>query len=396
MYKKTLDDRSVNTLKGMLLFAFLLIAFSAAVFYLHFKQSVSGLYYLPDFESDMSVYVRLMDGTTEGGCSYPLLLKVGAFFLLFLNNYTAMAATTTLLHMLALVAEYYYVRKAIVSEDRSLRSEVTAAVLTAALFLVSMLFDPRKMMYPIYLGVGTPNAFHNPTTIAAKPFAIAVFFIFCGMLRDNGGKTEPKDAVALALMLFLCDMAKPSYPLLFLSAAGLTEAFRLIKYRFRNYKEALVLLLCVLPTLLYMLYQSTVEFGEDAGTICFGVGTVWKAYQKNIPLAILKNSAFPIAVLAFNFKELKNSFSYRFAWFQYAVGFAEYFFLYESGIRKYDGNLEWGYEYAMFFLFTVSAIILIKSGNSKKKKTVQWIVFALHLVCGLLYFRKLLLGGTFG
>lgn len=392
----SLPENRKETAKGMLLFAGLLLIFSAALFYLYFKQCIAVIYCLPKWGSDMVACLPGMAGEDSGVTySYPLLFAVGRFFNLFLPDYAAMAAATTLLHALAIVTAYYFIRKAVISENSSLKKELSAAAVTVALFLVTMLFDPRKIMSAVYIGSESPNVFHNATSVAAKPFAVAVFFIYCNMLRERENGIKLWEALALAGTLFLCDMAKPSYPLVFLSAAGLAEAYRLIKYKFKNIKEAAILLLCVLPTVLYMLYQNSIEFGEEAGKICFGFGTVWKAYSENIPLALLKGIAFPIAVLAFNYKELKNSFLYRFSWFQYAVGFAEYYFLYEDGTRMYHGNFGWGYQYGMFFLFMTSAITLLNSKDSKWKKLIQWIVFAMHLVCGLLYFRKLLLGGKY-
>ena len=399
MNTKKLNEKNRNAVIGTAFFVFLLLVFCAAFFYLHLKQCVSGKFSLDLWESDMDAYMLEASGEDSGFVfAYPLLFKLGAFFELFLNDYTAMAAATTLLHALAMLTAYYCMRKAVLRGEESLGREITVSAVTAALFMVSMVFDPRRMMYPLLLGVGSPNTYHNATSIAASPFAIAVFFLYCDMLRNDGGRIERRKAIALAVLLFLCCMAKPSYPLVFLAAAGLTEAFRLIKYKFRNIKEAVTLLLCVLPAMLYMLYQKSVMFGGEAGGIGFGYAEVWKAYkqfQKSVPLSLLKVTVFPLTVLAFNFRKLKDSFLYRFSWFQFAVSAFSYFFLYESGIRKQNGNFMWGYDYGQFLLFAASGVILLKSDDEKWKKGVQWAAFALHLLCGILYFGKVLLGSTY-
>ena len=396
MKTKILHAENGNALKGKLFFTLLWLLFSAALCRLYLHQSTSAMYDIPLWESDMKPYILEMLGIEDGiFLPYPVLFKLGALFHLFLSETAAMAAAVTVLHALAILTAYYFIRKAVLSENSSLLRELAAAALTVALFLVSMLFDPRKMMYPIYVGVETPNPFHNATSVAAKPFALATFFTFCALMERKDGPIEIKEAVAFALSLLLCVMAKPSYPLVFLTAAGLTEAVRLIRYRFKNYKEALTLLLCVLPSLLVMLYQNSAMQVAGSGGLGFGLGTVWKHYSDNIPLAVLKVTAFPLAVLIFNFRKLRENFAYRFAWFQFLAGFAENYFLYEKGERMLDGNFGWGYQYGIFFLFIESAIVLMNSDNIKMKKAVQWLVFGAHLLCGILYFRKVFLGGVY-
>ncbi len=396
MKTKILNTENKNALKGTLFFTLLWLLFSAALCSLYLHQSVSAMYDIPLWESDMKAYILEMLGKESGYCfPYPVLFKLGALFHLFLSETAAMAAAVTVLHALAILTAYYFIRKAVLSENSSLLRELTAAALTVALFLVSMLFDPRKSMYPIYVGVETPNPFHNATSVAAKPFALAAFFTFCALMERKDGPIEIREAVVFALSCLLCVMAKPSYPLVFLAAAGLTEAARLIRYRFRNYKEALTLLLCVLPSLLFMLYQNSAMQAFGSEGLGFGPGVAWKVYSDNIPLAVLKVTAFPLTVLAFNFKKLRDNFAYRFTWFQFIVGFAEYYFLYEKGERMLHGNFGWGYQYGIFFLFIESAIVLMNSDNSKGKKAVQWLVFGAHLLCGILYFRKISLGGVY-
>ena len=77
MNTKRLNGKNRNMLVGMALFAVLLLAFSAAVFYLYFKQSVSAVFYMPEWESDIGAYIQNMKELEDGKVfSYPILFIV--------------------------------------------------------------------------------------------------------------------------------------------------------------------------------------------------------------------------------------------------------------------------------------------------------------------------------
>ena len=142
-----------------------------------------------------------------------------------------------------------------------------------------------------------------------------------------------------------------------------------------------------------MLYQKAVMIDTDGG-IGFGFGVIWKYHHSNIPVFVARGILFPIAVLCFNYKKLGQSLIYRFAWLQYALGFCEAYFFYEKGFRMADGNFLWGYHYGTLFLFIVSVIILVQSDGKKSVKITQWAFYGAHLLCGILCFAKIFLGGS--
>ena len=307
-----------------------------------------------------------------------------------------MALAETLLQTFALAVTYYYIRKNLANENDSLAYEASLVLLTVSLFFVSMLFNPFNMDDVfLYVGPGTPNPLHNATYVAARGFAVITFFSFCALLEKENGEIKLKDALVFSASLLLCNAAKPSYPLVFLSAGGLYEFYRLVKSKFKNIKEAVILLLCVMPTLIYMIYQKSAVFDKTGG-IGFCLGDVWRYYQNNILLGIVKGIAFPIVVLCFNYKKLAGSTVYRFAWIQFALSFCEAYFLYEKGYRMVHFNFSWGYYYGMMFLFLVSVIVLVQSDGKKSAKITQWAFYGAHLLCGILYFAKVFTGGSWG
>ncbi len=260
-------------------------------------------------------------------------------------------------------------------------------------------------------------------------------------------KANPADYVLFSLFLFLATMTKPSFTLVLVSTAGLLMLYRLIRCGFRNFLPAVQLGLCFVPTFGALLYQYKGVFvpgeGQEGG-IGFCLGDVWADYCDNIPLGIGLAIGFPLLVLVFNRKQCGKNTLFRFSWQMYLVSLAEAFFLYEKGFRKVDFNFSWGYMYGIFFCHLGALVVLLgqtgkllegKScalgetpackekadgkrrlpgktkfpgpdavpGNGKASTrgadsiwiSLQWLAYLAHLLCGLLYFKDLLLGGTY-
>ena len=106
-----------------------------------------------------------------------------------------------------------------------------------------------------------------------------------------------------------------------------------------------------------------------------------------------------------------------FSWQLYLVAFLEAFFMYEKGFRKFDFNFSWGYMYGIFFVhFAALAVLLQKTlgwwggsateaddGQIPPAETtgqvvllcLQWLAFGAHLICGLVYFKSILMGAMY-
>lgn len=117
-----------------------------------------------------------------------------------------------------------------------------------------------------YLPLGSLNVWHNPTYIFMRPFAIAALYLFVRYYKDCFGSAELRDGgrdgaaarhgAAFAVVLLLSVLAKPNFALFFLLAAGLLVAVSVMKSIGRGgIRGGLRMLLCVLPSLLLMLWQ---------------------------------------------------------------------------------------------------------------------------------------------
>lgn len=259
-----------------------------------------------------------------------------------------------------------------------------------------------------YMGVFSPNPFHNATYLAARPFAIVAVFIFAELLEQYEQRLHLKKAGFFALMLLIATMTKPSFTIVFCGAAGLIMLYRLIHGGFKNLRNTLLLGCMFLPTFVDLLYQfggvfmGTDSKGQEAG-IGFALFKVWREYCSNYPVAIILVIFFPLAVLSFQHRKILTNTLYRLGWQMYGMSLAMFILLYEKGFRAVDANFSWGYMIGAFFLVMSSVLVLLeetakwqtKGRKGRLALLTQWGAFGLHIACGLCYFGIILMGGSY-
>lgn len=414
MFKEK-QDRKTNYITGIV-FAACLLGYSALMYRLFYLQAVHcatrELYF-----SDIKAYLETILGVEcDYDFPYPIFFWLGKFFLLFANVAVAASLAATLLNSLGVVILFYYVQKFLreygekTGEKETVRkyAGLLSVFLTFGIFFISMLYLPGRPRFlgitNSYLGVFTPNPYHNLTYMATRSFAIAAFFLFARILDYYEERTDRKDFFLFGLSLLLTTMTKPSYTLILVSTAGLVMLYRLFRSGWKNFKRSFYLGLTFVPTFADLLYQYGGVFGGgskagEAGGIGLGIGSVWKLYTNNIPLAIVLALGFPLAVFVFHPKTLQKNTLYRFSWAQLIVSMMELFLLYENGRRFSDANFSWGYMHGIFFVFVTSVLVLAESMIEKREKKwaagVQWLLFGMHLVCGIGYFLYIFGGHAF-
>lgn len=180
--------------------------------------------------------------------------------------------------------------------------------------------------------------------------------------------------------------------------------YRLIKKRFSNLKNTLILGCAFIPTFADLLYQFGGVFsgldskGQETG-IGFELFRVWREYCNNYLVAIVLMIFFPLVVLAFQYRKTRTNTLYRFGWQMYGMGLAMFILLYEKGFRAVDANFSWGYMMGCFFLVTSSVLVLLEDTFQARKHSwallLQWGAFGLHAACGIFYFMMIFLGGSY-
>lgn len=400
-------------------FSVLLAAVSAVTLVLFYRQTMGAPGHYP---SDMKAYILEMQGLDSGySFPYPVFFKLSAFIHLFAGAEVSVAIATMLLNSMAIVITKISFNRILLRDDRRRWWEgIVISLLAVSLFFISMLYPPRGIYLPginfNYLGVFSPNPFHNATYMAARPFAILAFLWYVKLLPvyEKGIKRKTLlDYILFSVFLLLATMTKPSFTLVMVSTAGLVMLYRLFRSGFRNFLPAVQLGLTFIPTFLNLLYQYKGVFVPEDGAeggVGFSFGDVWFHVCDNIPLAVCLLVAFPLLVLVLNFKDLRTNTLYRFSWQLFLVSLAETFLLYEKGFRKYDFNFAWGYMYGAFFCHMGSLLLLSqktrqalekKDGEEGGKRlqklflAAQWLAFLWHLVCGILYFRNFMAGAMY-
>lgn len=392
-------------------FLVLLAAVSAVTLTLFHRQTLGSP---QGYHSDMKAYILEMQGlNSKYSFPYPVFFKLSAFIHLFADAELSVAIATMLLNSLAIVITKLALNRMLLSVESRWWEGILVSLLSVSLFFISMLYPPKGIYLPgikfNYLGVFSPNPFHNATYMAARPFTILAFLWYVRLLpvyEKGANRKSIRDYVLFSLFLLLATMTKPSFTLVMVSTAGLIMLYRLIRSGFRNFVPTVQLGLTFVPTFIDLLYQFQGVFVPQEGAeggIGFCFGEVWANVCDNIPLAVCLLVAFPLLVLVLNFRDLKINTLYRFSWQLFLLGLAEAFFLYEKGFRKFDFNFSWGYMCGAFFCHFGSLVLL--AGKTKKAAdatvisrgllAAQWLAYLWHLVCGILYFRQFMTGAMY-
>ena len=389
------------------IFAVLLVVFGYANKILFFRQAHCFEYMDGErirYYSDMPYYIEWLNSGTK--LSYTLLFDFSVFLMRFLTPNDAMAMAVLILNLLCVPALSVFFWKSI-GKTENLLYKIGALGLPYVMLLVSMIWMPGgNEAYGIefrYLGVFTPNPWHNQTSLAARPFAIIAFILFVKIICYYEERIDIKDYIFFALSLLVATMAKPSFTLVLGSAALPFLLIRLICHRFKTIKNTLFFGLTFLPTIINLLVQFSGTFGDgskdaDAG-IGFAAFAIWSIFSKNILLSLVLALAFPLIVLIFNLRAFVENRAYRFAWEFLLAGTLEFMFLVEKGERYWHANFAWGYMYGLFFIFLMSTGLLVKNTVDKKNHVivlcVEWLGLMLHLAAGIIYFVYLLKGGNY-
>jgi hypothetical protein len=209
----------------------------------------------------------------------------------------------------------------------------------------------------------------------------------------------------MALLFILVNAVKPSFILVFAPAMALyllVDLFQKIKFG-----RIFLFGLTVIPSLLVVLWQNVVLFGEDTGNgIIFAYAHTMSLHGTHPKVSLLLSVAFPIFVAVVLWKEFFTDKWYRFCYLVWGVGLFQYVFLAEEGARSRDANFNWGYAFGIFLIMVVSVVKLLQVWKQPKgifqNKVLRYaflgiatIIFAYQCYCGLYFFGRLCQGITY-
>ena len=396
------------------LFAALLVILAGLMLYLTYNQAWYAWHGMTDvaFHSDILAYMQEVVGIDSGySFPYPVMFWLIGLLHVVLPIEWSAAIVITGLQIFSFILLRHYFHKYLGREGKLKKAQgwqqVLATLAAFGILFYSMIFVynhpfPGTRFY--YMGVFSPNPFHNATYLAARPFSIVCVFLFAELLEEYEERIDLKKMLAFSGVLLLATMTKPSFTIIFCGAAGLIMLWRLFKSKFATFKNTMILGCMFLPTFADLLYQFGGVFtgqdskGQEAG-IGFELFRVWREYCSNYVVAIVLMIFFPLAVLVFQYRKLLTNTLYRFGWQIYGMSLAMFILLYEKGFRAVDANFSWGYMLGGFFLVMSSLLVLLEDTGKAKahsfKLLVQWGAFGIHVACGLIYFLIIFLGGSY-
>jgi hypothetical protein len=231
-----------------------------------------------------------------------------------------------------------------------------------------------------YVGLVTPNVWHNPTGVFAIPFALWLFMAGTRLLDRPGMRHAALTGLAGTLSL----LAKPNYFLAFVPAFGLALLSEL--RRMRPAPAVGTLALTFGGPAIVLIAQYLWLTGNTA--IIFHPFAVWRGYLREpllvrVPGAILVGTAFPLAVLLLYLRKVNGDRTLTLAWIALQFGIVMQICFYERA-RLTDDNFGWGMIYADHVLFVASAAFLFAQ-RSDWRRWVCLSVLLLHTLSGVQY-----------
>ena len=214
MKKNPIKSGLRETMAGKVTFLFLLFLYTGVMLYLFWMEC----YQVPGFQSDMPDYVNKVAGIAGNyEFPYPILFWTARLSAWLIGAKAAMAITTALFNLAAVVITKYYMNREIrkvshyddLTQGRQAMTDILVTLLVFSLFLLSNLYSPKNTAFFGFdyayrcMGIYTPNPFWNATYLATRPFAIICFFETVKVLSEYEKDFQWKNCVLFAVSLLL-------------------------------------------------------------------------------------------------------------------------------------------------------------------------------------------------
>jgi hypothetical protein len=260
----------------------------------------------------------------------------------------------------------------------------TSAAWALALLLVAPITVLTWPAHQLYLGYVAPNVFHSPTAALLKPLALAWFWTV-----TRPGHEGRRASVAAALLIAGATLAKPSFTVAALPALGLWLALARWLPRAVGTRPALASLVVGGTTLAGQAWAR----GSQPALVGFAPLEVMGFYSQRwqMPLFLVLSIAFPLGVALTRWPASRRDGRLMLAWLVFGLGATYGYLLAEAEPRTGDGNWLWSGQVTLFVLFAESVLFLRSparhgSPSTAGERRALAVLFALHLVCGLVWY----------
>ena len=381
----------IKRLEAILIFLFSILIFSFMIKFI---------------DTDLDVHIQKAIDTTTNQSDYPpnfLFYFTINLFSLFTGNLFFITTVTTIILSLSVTFKYI-ISKKIISEllptpNNYKPKYLTFIAIATLLFFAIPDYYGLFIIKKIYLGHFVPIVWHNSTVIFLFPFVL-LLFLFQIKILQHKRLPSTKELFLLTFLIFINIAIKPSFIFVFLPVFSLII---LSNNKKNNIKKTILLLspllfggLLIVAQYILIYYFQYGSFQTTDSHIAlstpFQVIRLWIPIWY-IPIAFVSSYLLPIFTIILYPVVLKNK-PFQYAIYLSLLGFLISAFIIETGPRASHGNFLWQTIICTYLLFLTNVIYLIPKFLNKTKfvdKKIYWlkIIFALHVISGIIYLLKI-------
>lgn len=383
---------------GTIVLIIINIIYGALLVYLHYNQTlfeVGG-----PFESDLPYHIKM---AVEDNWYYSFTAFVYVFLYKFSCGNLLVGIFLALCQLLTVFGTYLLLKE--LWKHYEIKMSTGATLLCAMTLNFVMAFYVKSVNARHYIGYQNATIWHNSTYICMKMVGVFVLWYFLKLMDSYKTKLSVKQWISFMLLVALSTGIKPSFLMVFAPVMAIMLLMDWIKGT--KFSKVFLFGLTVIPSLLIILWQNVVLFGEDTGN-SFLIKPFYTLAQRsdNPKIALLFSVLFPAIVGIFHIRDVWKDKVYLGSLMIWAFGFMEVFLFVESGTRSKDANFMWGYSISLFVLFVISLVRWIRDFKNKeflgKCKALRYgylvvtgATFTYHVISGLWFLGILLSGATY-
>ena len=261
-----------------------------------------------------------------------------------------------------------------------------------------------------YKNTFSKYAWHSPTQVMMVAFSLLSVLLFFKIYDSYYEKISVKLWIALAISFFLSAWAKPSFIMMFFPVMAALLIIEFFTRRDADIKKRFFAALgfgtTAFPACVYFLILKYDVYGGDShSSVVTDAGGLAETLSSEVLLELLLGVTFPLFVLLFNLKSLKN-IKVSLFWIAFLVSYVEGKIFGETGIRANHGNFCWGRKMGIYLLFIVSIAQFMRNYKDEKflaeKPNLRKFYFIagmalllMHWASAMFYLYHLFMGGYY-